>query len=370
MTKFKAYLHHLITRREESIFQKILFFPLCLLSFLYGLALSFRAYLYRKRVFKAHSLPCKVISVGNITLGGTGKTPFVSLLAERIHKRGYRAAILSRGYKGRYKGPYSLVSDGERVLMDFHQAGDEPYWLATKLRGIPVIVGKQRCLSGQHAIDRFRTEVVILDDGFQHLSLERDLNFLLIDSSCPLGNGRLFPRGILREPVDHISRADAIILTKTEGDDNILILKKNLAKLLEKIPVFETYYQPEQIWVAGQERSLPPETLTGKKVLAFSGIARPDSFKRTLLKLGANIAAFETFPDHYEYKPADLELLQEETVKSGSENMVTTEKDLVRLKDFTSGLISLWALSVRHVFREEDDLRFEAFLFERLGLKP
>jgi tetraacyldisaccharide 4'-kinase len=370
MTSLKIFLNRLIRTPEESKLQEVLLAPLSLLSFFYGWVLKARVFLYRQGTYKIHSLPCKVISVGNITLGGTGKTPFVNLLAEMVRKRGYRTAILSRGYKGKFQGPYGIVSDGERVLMDAAHAGDEPYLLAEKLRGVPVIVGRERWVTGQVAVGRFRTEVAILDDGFQHLSLKRDLNLLLIDSSCPFGNQKLFPRGVLREPLSQVSRADAIVLTKAKLDANIEVLKRKFSKLGVRVPVFRVDYKPGEVRVLGAERSLPPASLSGKKVLAFSGIAQPESFEKTLLDLGARIALLEIFPDHHEYRVEDMSRLQDQASRSGVEAMVTTEKDWVRLKNFNPGSFPLWILSVGHVFQGEDQPLFEAFLWERLGLKP
>jgi tetraacyldisaccharide 4'-kinase len=324
--------------------------------------------LYHRGIFKAHSLPCKVISVGNITLGGTGKTPFVGLLAEMIRGRGLRTVILSRGYRGKFQGPHGVVSDGERVCMDAAQSGDEPFLLAQKLEGVPVIVGRERWVSGQWAADRFQTEVVILDDGFQHLSLKRNLNLLLIDSSCPFGNGKIFPRGILREPLDQISRADAVILTKTDANGNILKLNKKISDLAGRIPVFRASYEATEIRTGEARERLPLEKLQGRKVLAFSGIAQPDSFRKTLSDLKAEIGGFEIFPDHYEYERQDMDRLQDLASLRGAEALVTTEKDLVRLKNLAPGPLPLWAISVRHIFREEDRPRFESFLWGRLGL--
>ncbi len=305
--------------------------------------------------------------MGNLTLGGTGKTPFVILLAEMVRRRGYRTAILSRGYKGKYEGPCALVSDGDRVLMDPPQAGDEPCLLARKLEGVPVIVGRERWVAGRFAIDRFRTEVLILDDGFQHLALNRDLNFLLLDSFSPFGNGKLFPRGELREPLSQVRRADALVLTKGGADDMIINLGKRFMNLSEGRPVFRAWYEPEEIKVWGQETVLSCLNLKKRRILAFSGLARPESFEKTLRGLEAEIVQFETFPDHYAYEGKDLERLREEALRAGAEAMVTTEKDMVRIQDFPLGTIPLWALSVRHVFPGEDLARFETFLFERLG---
>ncbi|MGA2954532.1 MAG: tetraacyldisaccharide 4'-kinase [Thermodesulfobacteriota bacterium] len=370
MTSLKILVNRLICTPEESKLQQVLLAPLGLLSFFYGWVLKARVFLYRRGIYKTHSLPCKVISVGNITLGGTGKTPFVSLLAEMVWKRGYRTAVLSRGYQGKFEGPYGIVSDGERVLMDAAQAGDEPYLLAEKLKGVPVIVGRERWVAGQFAVDQFQTEVAILDDGFQHLSLRRDLNLLLVDSSCPFGNQKLFPRGVLREPLNQISRADAIILTKAKIDDNIKILKKKFSSLGLKIPIFRVDYKPGEVRVVGVEKSFPPESLSGRKVLAFSGIARPESFEKTLLELKTEIASFEIFPDHHKYRVENMNRLQDQASRSEVEAIVTTEKDLVRLKNLIPVSFPLWTLSVGHVFQGEDQYLFEAFLWERLGLKP
>jgi tetraacyldisaccharide 4'-kinase len=368
MLNLNKFLENLIRPKKESKFRKFVLAPLCLLSFFYGIAVSVRAFLYARGIFQSRSLPCKVISVGNITLGGTGKTPLVCLLSEMIQARGYRVAILSRGYKGNFSGPFALVTDGERILIDPHQAGDEPYLLAEKLKGVPVIVGKERWLSGRYAIDQFRTEVLILDDGFQHLPLNRDLNLLLIDSSSPFGNGCLFPRGTLREPLGQISRADAVILTKVGQSVNINNLRQNLKKILEGHRIFQVDYAAGEIRLYGKKTSLPSEYLKGKKVLAFSGLAKPESFQNTLLSQGAEIVEFEIFPDHYWYDPKDATKLWARAAELRVDALVTTEKDLVRMEGLTPGGIPLWSLSIRHFFPENDQPQFEEFLFSRLGL--
>jgi tetraacyldisaccharide 4'-kinase len=366
MTIVTKFLHQLIRNPGANLPSRILLAPLTFLSFLYGLAVTLRVFFYRKGIYRSRSLPCRVVSVGNLTLGGTGKTPFVMMLAEMIHRRGYRTAVLSRGYKGNYESPCALVSDGEEILMDPLQAGDEPCLLARKLRGIPVIVGRERWTAGRFAIDRFGAEVLVLDDGFQHLALNRDLNFLLLDSFSPFGNGRLFPRGELREPISQVRRADALILTKGGMDDIIFNLGKRLMNLLEGRPVFRVRYEPAEIKVWGEERVLSPQYLMKRRIFAFSGLARPESFEKTLRGLEAEITGFETFPDHYAYEGKDLERLREKALRAGAEAMVTTEKDMVRIQGYRPGTMPLWVLTVRHVFPGEDLSSFETFLFERL----
>ena len=365
----KNFLHRLISNPQESKLQKILLAPLSILSLLYAWVVSARVFFYRKGIFRTRSLPCLVISVGNITLGGTGKTPFVCLVAEMLHNRGYRTAVLSRGYKGSYEGAYAVVSDGERVLLGPRQAGDEPCLLAQKLRGIPVIVGRERWIAGRYAIDQFHTQVLILDDGFQHLALKRDMNLLLLDSSSPFGNGRLFPRGELRESLSQVRRAEAVVLTKGGGDDIINNLGKRFMNLSKEIPVFRVRYDPQAIQVEGEEKIRSSQDLRGKRILGFCGLAKPESFEKSLRQLGAEILHFQPFPDHFPYKEKDLERLRRVAGQVGAEAMVTTEKDMVRLRDFSRGRIPLWALSVRHAFQGDDHSRFETFLFGRLGPK-
>jgi len=368
MLYFNKLLNNLIYAQKESLLRKIILAPLCLLSFFYGWGNSLRVYLYARKVFPTRSLPCQVVSVGNITSGGTGKTPFVILIGEMLKATNFRVAILSRGYKGNFPEPFRLVSDGQQTFMGASQAGDEPYLLAEKLRGIPVIVGQNRWRSGQYAIEHFKSEILILDDGFQHLPLKRDLNLLLIDSSSPFGNGYLLPRGILREFPGQLRRADAIILTKARKYDNIKILKQNLIKVPEEIPIFQVEYEPGEIRMLGKESPLPPEYLKGKKVLAFSGIANPLSFRQTLLNLNAQIAEFAIFPDHYQYRPKEWEKLYQKATDLGVDALVTTEKDLVRCQGLEQGIIPLWGVSIQHVFLDNDLPRFEEFLFSRLSL--
>ncbi len=330
-----------------------------------------RLLLYRLGIFRTTSLPCKVVSVGNITLGGTGKTPFTCLLAEAIRAGGYRVAVLSRGYKGNFQTPFGLVSDGERVLMNAAEAGDEPYLLGRTLAGVPVVVGRKRAGSGRFAVERFHPDVILLDDGFQHVALKRDLNLLLIDSNAQFGNRYLFPRGVLREPLPQLSRADAFILTKTGQSSSIKNLLVDLRKWGEGRPVFQVTYAPRELLAAGGQARLPAASLAGKKILAFCGIARPDSFREMLADLKAQIAAMEIFPDHYAYGLRDRERLFLEARELRADALVTTEKDMARWEILGPGEAPapVWALSIRHVFREEEERGlFETFLFSRLGL--
>jgi tetraacyldisaccharide 4'-kinase len=318
MIYFNKLLNNLYYTQKESWLRKMILAPLSLLSFFYGWANSL--------------------------------------------------AVLSRGYKGSFQEPFQLVSDGQSIFMDAFQAGDEPRLLAEKLKGVPIIVGQNRWQSGQYAIERFQSEILILDDGFQHLPLKRDLNLLLIDSYFPFGNGYLFPRGILRESKSQLIRADAIILTKGGHCDNVKILKHNLLSASKDIPVFRVEYKPGEGRIVGEGKTFPLDYLNGKKVLAFTGIASPSSFHQTLLDLNAKIAEFLIFPDHHRYRPQDWQKLFKKAKELEIEALITTEKDLVRCQGWGQGDIPLLGLSIRHVFLGNDLSRFEQILFSRLGL--
>lgn len=363
----RIFFRRLMSARKESKWRKIWLSPLCLLSFFYEGIVTLRVKFYSWKLLRTRSLPCPVISVGNLTTGGTGKTPLVYFLAEWLKGKGFRTAVLSRGYGGKYSQPLGVVTDGQNILMDVRQAGDEPFLLAEKMQGIPLVIGRDRFRTGQYAIEKYRSEILILDDGYQHLALKRDVNILLLDSARPFGNGYLLPRGMLREPTHQLIRADAIILTKSSMSDNINKLKELLRPKGRSIPVFQVDYQPGEVRVFGGDQKLLPGFLEGKKIMAFAGVAEPESFRHTLIQLKAEILAMEVFPDHHWYTVEDWSQLLAKAERNGSEGLLTTEKDWVRIKAFRPGNLPLWVLSVRHSFPGEDQVRFEQFLLSRLG---
>jgi tetraacyldisaccharide 4'-kinase len=369
MNKTTNWFRLLIAEKKEGKLRKIFLFPLCLLSFFYGLLVRLRVWFFAQGVFRSYFLPCKVISLGNITLGGTGKTPLASYLAEFIKEKGLRVAILSRGYKGKFSGLYGVVTDGEETFMDARQAGDEPYLLSMKLKGIPIIIGKERRISGRFAIERFRSQVIILDDGFQHLPVKRDVNLLLLDARDPFGNGYLFPRGVLREPLGQMKRADAVILTKTDQCDNITKLKENLARWTEDRPIFAMKYAAVGVRVLKERDVLPIAVLRNKKIWAFTGIGNPESFRKTIANLESQVLGFVSFPDHYWFKPEDIQKLMEEGEEKGAEALVTTEKDAVRLEGLATGKIPLWVVCIKPDFIIGEQKKFEEFLSVKLGWK-
>src|SRR4030043_1067566 len=235
-------LDQILYQKEKPLGKRILLFPLYILSLPYGWAVRTRTFLYSLGLLKTRRLPRPVISVGNITVGGTGKTPLVMALSEGLMERGIPTAILSRGYRGK-KGSGPLVTDGQRVLLSPEESGDEPFLMASVLKGIPILIGKDRLKNGEMALDRFPVLGFLLDDGFQHLPLHRDLNVLLIDAQIGFGDGHLLPRGILREPLSHLRRADLFLLTKVESPEACFPLEAILQKIHPSAPVFHSHYE-------------------------------------------------------------------------------------------------------------------------------
>ena len=297
------------------------------LSLPYGAAVALRNHLYDRELLRPAKLPCLVVSVGNLTVGGTGKTPTVILLAALLKEHGYRPAVLSRGYGSHSKASVNVVSDGNRVLLGWREAGDEPVMIAGALPGIPVLTGPKRSLTGKAAVERFGADILILDDAFQHRSLFRDIDIVLMDAARPLGNGFLLPRGPLREPPQALHRAG--ILLRTGDADHEEPLRE-----VPSLPSFRGIHRPRELVEAATGRVSPPTALKGQKVLAFAGIGSPEVFRRGLTALGAEVVSFRTFSDHHPYDRSDIEALRRLAAESGAARIVTTEKDGVRLADF------------------------------------
>jgi len=314
-------------------------------------------------------LPHQVISIGNITLGGTGKTPATIALAREAKQRGFRPCILTRGYKGKAKGP-CFVSRGERPLLNADEAGDEAVLMAEKLEDIPVVKGKNRYEAGMFALSSLpsalRPDMFLLDDGFQHWALFRDKDIALIDSSLPFGNRRMLPLGTLREPVKEIRRADIIVITKTDLNRNQHITVHDLIKELKTYnphaPIFFADHKPSA-FVTTTGESLHIRLAKGKKVFAFCGIGNPQSFRETLLSAGMRIKGFLAYRDHHRYSAGDMQSIKDNAERTGSEWIVTTEKDIMRLRSFSmpENLVSL-AID----FTVDEKFYDEVFTFDRV----
>ena len=303
---------------------------LTLLSHIYRLIVCIRQWLYKFGLLKTRTLPCPVICVGNLTTGGTGKTPAVIAITKILkNENKQHVAILSRGYKRKSKAPVLLVSDGTSLLATPEESGDEPFLIASTLKNVPVVVGGDRYKSGIYSAAHTGAKVFILDDGFQHMQLHRDINILLIDASKPYGNGHLLPKGILREPLNGISRADCVIVTRAneggKADIEVLVRKHN-----HHAPVFYASYKATGI-TDPDGNSYDVKTISAKKVFIFSGIANPQSFRRSIEYIGGTVVGELSYPDHYWYKSDDLRKIWKDASEVSADRVMTTAKDAVRL---------------------------------------
>lgn len=310
--------------------------PLAACALPYGFGSRLRPWLYGRDLLKSKSLPGFVVSVGNITVGGTGKTPAVAMLAQWAQNKGYRTVILSRGYGGTYHDRVLEVSDGKHIKAGPLEAGDEPCLLAKRLPTVPLIVSRKRYHAGRFAHKKFASDFFILDDGFQHLNLKRDLDLVLMDASNPFGNGHLLPWGPLREPISQLVRADAFILTRTADHDHNAL--KFLNMKFSKTPVFSADHLPSKVVFPHSNEVHEPGYIKGQPVLAFAGIAHPEEFSKTLTRLGADIVYFKGFQDHYPFTREDLRTLIRIKKRMGARYLLTTEKDWTRINglDLTS----------------------------------
>ncbi len=318
------------------------------LSLLYQMIQQVRVVLYQLGVFQKEKLGARVISVGNLTMGGSGKTPTVALIAEILLEKGLKPAILSRGYGNKRKTTSPVVvSDGDTLLAGSEVAGDEPYLLAKNLKGAVVIVGKDRVASGKEAMDRFSCEALILDDGYQHLRLERDVNLCLIDCDArTVFEDYCFPSGVLREPVSHLDRADAFLLTHWEDNLHNRQLAERLQEQFSK-KVFRSRHTP-LAWLdtgSGKEHGL--REVEGKKVLVFCGIAKPRSFQNHLNTLNAHVVSLIPYPDHHNYSREDGIFLEDHGEGLGADLLATTEKDWVKLEGRYQFSRPLWVLKIK-----------------------
>jgi tetraacyldisaccharide 4'-kinase len=335
------------------------------LSFFYRLIINFRNWLYDHKILKEVKLPCPVISVGNITVGGTGKTPCVIMLAQMLQENGFKPAILSRGYGGKNINPVNIVSDGCKILLDSETAGDEPFLIAQVLKSIPVITGAKRIVTGKTAIRQYGVNVLICDDAMQHRQIFRDINLVLLDSRSLRVNNHILPRGRLREPIKELKRASAIVVTRTnEGQQT----NKTIEKLIqnENIPVFRSIHKPKDMVKGDYSAQWPISILAGKKVCAFCGIAKPDSFKKILLSADAQVLSFDIFPDHHCYNKNELERIKSRFIDYRADFLISTQKDSMRLQEFPEFLKIIYMLRIElEIIPPEES--FKEFILDRLA---
>ncbi|MHB1014237.1 MAG: tetraacyldisaccharide 4'-kinase [Desulfurivibrionaceae bacterium] len=334
----------------------------------YSLIMRLRAFLYRKNIFlKSQQLSVPVISIGNLTLGGTGKTPMVRYVIRMLLDRGFRPAIVSRGYGGKASAEVNIVADGTRILLLPDMAGDEPFMLAEALPGVPVLTGPKRARVAEHAIGEFGVNLIVMDDGFQHLAVRRDLDLVLFSAGTLLGNGRVFPGGELREPLSALGRAHAFVITGVDSGNRAKVedFQRSLQGAFPGKPVFLGEYLPVGIWHSRQGKVCTLAEARKIPVFAFAGIANPDSFRQTLRQQEFPVAGFREFKDHHGYTPQDVMALVAAAGACGAQALVTTEKDFVKLRPFF-GVFPILALTIE--LRMGQD--FNLFMAERLCEHP
>jgi tetraacyldisaccharide 4'-kinase len=323
-------------------------------SRLYGLCAGMRRVLYGLGLVRVRRLPAPVVSVGNLTVGGTGKTPVVACLARLLRDRGQRLAILSRGYGGRAQSA-TRVSDGEHVYHRPPEVGEEPYWLARTLPGVAVYTGASRYAAGMAAWEEVKPEIFLLDDGFQHVQLHRDLDLVLLDAAAPFGNGYVLPRGPLREPRTSLHAAQFIILTRFNPERH----QTQLAALEREFPqetVLTATIAPVRVtsYPGGHTEAL--EAMRHRPLVGFAGLARPEVFTATLHDLGVDLRGFLAFPDHHVYSREDLHNLADASRDLGAGALITTGKDWARLGERWEGEVLLWVLEVEARLAEGEQL--------------
>jgi len=314
-------------------------------SKIFTVAVKLRRWLYNLRILRDKTLGVQVIAIGNLTVGGTGKTPVVEKFARELRDAGRNVAILSRGYRSRPQPlhtkilnklllrddqtPPRVVSNGKSLLLDSDTAGDEPYMLASNLKDVVVLVDKNRVKSGRYAIEKFGCDTLLLDDGFQYWDLQgRRHDVVLIDRQQPFGNEHLLPRGTLREPPSHLARAHTIFITKSDG--NTAELRARIAKLNSTAAVIECVHQPlyfEDVFT-GERKGL--DLLAGRRVASLSGIAQPESFEHSLVKLGGELVYSKRFADHHRFTQQEILNAINRAKKRQADVIVTTQKDAVR----------------------------------------
>jgi tetraacyldisaccharide 4'-kinase len=313
--------------------------------------LALRQVLYDAGCLRSRRLPCPVVSVGNLTLGGTGKTPMVELAARTLQTFGVLPGIVSRGYRRRTRGAL-VVADRDGTRVEPWAAGDEPYLLARRLPGVPVVVGENRYEAGRLCLERFGIGALVLDDAFQHKSLTKDLEVVTISGAAPWGNGSLFPRGPLREPLAALGRAHLVVIAGPPDKASAAAIADTVRAHSPRSEVVTARYEPVRCWEVWGRAAPRVEDLGGVRVGAFAGIGRPANFERTLAELGLDVVGFAGFPDHHWYDAREVERFAADARARGARALITTEKDAVRCLGLAPAPLPLWALAVRLVLTE------------------
>ncbi len=299
------------------------------LSFVYGAVVALRNVFFEKHLYRTASVPVPVISVGNMTTGGTGKTPIVERIASLLQGAGKRVAVVSRGYR-RLSTGFVLVSDGSTITSTADASGDEAYQLAKSLAGVVIITDEDRAHGAMHAVNRLACDVVVLDDGFQHRALRRDLDIVLIDATSDPFSMPMLPAGHRREPLSGLGRADCVIITKCTAQMDSEAIAKRIGRYTGA-PVFTSSYEPAALVDCRTGGSVDASLPGTQQAVAFCGIGQPDSFKRSLEAFGVRCSSFHAYADHHRYSAQELNDIARKAAGTGAGYVVTTEKDARRL---------------------------------------
>ena len=341
--RLETYLVKLIQEkgsdRDQPVGVRVLLVFLKCLSAVFAAVVGVRYALYGIGVLRRFPLGVQVISIGNVTAGGTGKTPVTEIFARTLAAEGRKVAILSRGYR-RKEAPWwvrmfmqvvtppLVVSDGRRILSDSAEGGDEPYMLASNLPGVAVVVDRDRVKAGRFAVKRLGGDTIILDDGFQYQRLKHSIEVVLVDSTNPFGNGNMLPRGILREPARHLKRADIIFLTKCNGD--VTSVMDEVRRYNTDAEIVACAHAPKSLKDVWSREEFPLSWLQGKTTCTLSGIASPKGFENSLRRLGARVVWCERYADHHRYDSSEILYALNRTADMNADALITTEKDAVR----------------------------------------
>ena len=336
------------------------------LSLVWAGAARARNFFFDHGLIRIHRVPAPVVSFGNITVGGTGKTPLAIHLSRRLIEEGLRPVVLSRGYGSNGRGT-RIVSDGAAILLGPVEAGDEPVLIARSVPGLPVVVDPDRVRGAREAILRFAPSVLLLDDGFQHRRLARDLDIVLLDAHDPFGRYALLPAGLLREPFSGLSRSDLFVLTHAPREEPLSTLTSVLRRFNDRAPILRASHVPAGIEsLSGPD---PPPTLSEARVFGFCAIGNPEGFRSTLLDAGARISGFSAFRDHHRFGPGEIASIAAEARDAGAEYVVTTQKDAIRLASPPPATPPFLSLGIRMEIDREDEIFDRIFRLARGGVR-
>ena len=341
-----------------------------LLAQLYGLVVKLRLWLYRSGFFSTQTLEHPVISVGNLTVGGTGKTPFVMYLAQLLLRRGFQPVVLSRGYGGKAGRSHRVVSDGRRILCGPNESGDEPFLMARRLEGVPVLVGRNRYRSAQAPLlqKSSRQLVFLLDDGYQHLALQRDLNILLLDATDPFGGNHLLPRGRLREPLNGMRRADLVVITRAHRPLESETIQLTIRRLNPLVPISFFYHDGVAIYDLKTGRRFELRQFLNERVVVLAAIGNPAVFVDDLEHYQMRVVDQFLYRDHHRFSQSELDQALSRVDRLSARAVITTEKDAVRLEGLSFEKDQVLVFQIE--CRPENEKAYEEFLLSELKSLP